>query len=63
MKKISAEKIDQVRSMLRCGMRGDDIADRVGVSTSTVNKVRKEEQIKGFDIWHKPGVISKTIKL
>lgn len=63
MKKISAEKIDKVKSMLRCGMTGGEIADRIGVSVSTVNKVRKEEERKGFDIWHKPGVISKKIKL
>ena len=62
-KRITMDKIDQIKGMLRRGMTGGDVADQAGVSISTVCKVRKEMEEKGFDIWHKPGVVSKKIKI
>lgn len=63
MKKISAAKIEKIKGLLKCGMVGDEVAKHAGVSVATVNKVRKEVQKEGFDIWHRGGTISKSIKL
>lgn len=62
-KKISAENVFRIEQMLKQGLTGDQVADKAGVSISTVTKVRKTMEEKGFDIWHKPGVVSKKIKI
>ena len=58
MKKISVEKKEEVKMILRSGLVGYEVAEKTGVSISTVNKIRKELQREGFDIWHRGGVVS-----
>lgn len=58
MKKISVEKKEEVKMILRSGLVGYEVAEKAGVSISTVNKIRKELQREGFDIWHRGGVVS-----
>ena len=59
MKKISEKKKMLVVSLLKTGATGYEIAEQAGVSVSTVNKIRKELEMTGFDIWHVGGVHSK----
>lgn len=58
MKKISVEKKEEVKMVLRSGLVGYEVAEQTGVSISTVNKIRKELEQSGFDIWHRGGVVS-----
>lgn len=58
MKKISNEKKELVKSLLKCGLVGYEIAEKAGVSQSYVTKVRGEIEREGFDIWHNGGVVS-----
>ena len=53
MKKISVEKKEQVKALLKTSMTGYEVAEIAEVSTATVNKIRKELEQQGFDIWHK----------
>lgn len=61
MKKITEDKKNDIRNALKSGMVGIEVADRTGVSISTVNKIRKELEVEGFDIWHVPGHISASL--
>lgn len=61
MKKISVEKKEQVKALLKTSMTGYEVAEIAEVSTATVNKIRKELEQQGFDIWHKAGVVSSWI--
>lgn len=61
MKRVSEIKKEQVKALLKCGKTGLDISDQVGISLATINKIRKELERTGFDIWHRPGVVSKYI--
>ena len=61
MKKISESKKSEIMNALKCGMVGIEVADRTGVSVATVNKIRKELEVNGFDIWHRPGKISASL--
>ena len=58
MKKISDKKKMLVISLLKTGATGYEIAEQAGVSVTTVNKIRKELELTGFDIWHRGGVHS-----
>ena len=63
MPKIISEQTKlQIRAMLTRGIVGDEIADKTGVSVSTVSKIRKEVELEGHDLWHRPGKISRSIK-
>ena len=55
-KKISEKQKMLVVSLLKTGLTGYEIAEQAGVSVSTVNKIRKELEKTGFDIWHVGGV-------
>lgn len=55
MRKINQETIDKVRALLKCGLTGYEVAEKAGVSVSTVTKLRKGLQEQGFQIWHPNG--------
>lgn len=59
MKKISEAKKEQIRMLLKSGKTGLDISDQVGVSQTTITKIRKEMEREGFDIWHVGGALSR----
>ena len=52
MKKISAEKMSNVKNLLMTGMTGYEVAEKSGVSTATVNRARKELMREGKNLWH-----------
>ena len=59
---ISEEKKARIKSMLKTGYRGYEIAEMTGVSTATVTKIRGELQKDGFQIWHtRGGVVVSTV--
>ena len=62
MKRITMENVEKIERMLKQGLTGDQVADKAGVSVSTVCRIRKEMERRGFDIWHRPGIVSKRIK-
>lgn len=62
MKRITEEKKQEIRRVLETSATGYETAEKCGVSISTVNKVRKELEREGFDIWHKGGLVSSWIK-
>lgn len=61
MKRISNETKELVKSLLKSGLVGYEVAEKAKVSTATVNKCRKELEEDGFDTWHVGGVVSATI--
>lgn len=62
MKKISEEVRERVKMKLQTSMTGYEVAEECKVSVSFVNKIRKELEAEGFDIWHRPGVASRWVK-
>lgn len=63
MPKIISEQTKlEIRAMLTRGIVGDEIADKTNVSIGTVNKIRKEVELEGHDLWHSPGKLSRFIK-
>ncbi len=63
MKRISAEKKNQARSMLMTGSRGFEVAETLEISESSVNKIRKQLQDEGHQIWHlSGGKVSSTLR-
>ncbi len=58
MKRISEQKKEEIRMILKTGLTGYEVAEQAEVSVATVNKVRKELEREGFDIWHRGGVVS-----
>lgn len=64
MKRMTNDEKEMIRSMLKCGMVGVDIASKTGRSLATIGKVRQEiERDEGSNLWHNGGVISSTIKI
>ena len=59
MKRIPEEIREKVKMKIRTGLTGYEVADECGVSESFVNKMRRELEQEGFDIWHRPGVVSR----
>lgn len=49
---------EQIISMLLAGMIGCDIAYAVGVSMSTVSKIRQQLEREGRGCWHNGGSMS-----
>ena len=58
MKRISEQKKEEIRMILKTGLTGYEVAEQTEVSIATVNKIRKELEREGFDIWHRGGVVS-----
>ena len=52
-KKLTEEKIFEIKQALKCGLTGYEIAEMTGVSTASVTKVRKELEKGGFNLWHR----------
>ena len=64
MKKMTVEEREMIKSMLKRGMVGVDIADKTGRSLTTIGKIRQEiERFEGSNLWHNGGAISSTIKI
>lgn len=61
MKRISIDEKNWIKSLLKSGLIGDEIAEKTGRSTATISKIRKEIETEGFDIWHNAGVVSRGI--
>lgn len=61
MKRISIDEKNWIISLLKSGLIGDEIAEKTGRSVGTISKIRKEVESKGFDIWHKAGIVSRGI--
>ena len=59
--RISAEKHEEIMRMLKTGMTGSEIREKLGVSTVTINADRKKLQQQGFDIWHRGSKIAMSI--
>ena len=62
MKRITVEEKDLIAALLKSGLIGAEVAEKTGRSIASVNKIRKEIQVAGFDIWHNGGVVSSSIK-
>ena len=62
MKRMTVDERMKIVGMLRRGMTGYEIAYETGRSEATIGKVRRELQREGFDVWHRPGVMSRYIK-
>lgn len=56
--RITNEEKDNIRRMLKSGMTTAQISDETGRSWDSVNNIRKELKLEGFDIWHRPGAMS-----
>lgn len=62
MKRMTAEEKNEIKRMLMHGLRGWEIEEKTGRNAPTINKIRKELQDEGFQIWHtKGGVIASTL--
>ena len=61
MSRITKETKELVKSLLKCGLVGYEVAEKAGVSIATVNKCRKELEESGFDIWHIAGRLSMSV--
>lgn len=62
-KKLTDEKVFEIKQALKCGLTGYEIAEMTGVSTASVTKIRKELEKGGFDLWHRNdgGLVSSKI--
>ena len=64
MKRMTNDEKMMIKSMLKCGMVGVDIADKTGRSLATISKIRQEiEREEGSNLWHNCGMISSMIKI
>ena len=59
--RMTEEDREMIRSMLKRGMVGVDIAYETGRSLATISKIRKEMERNGEGCWHNPGVVSRYI--
>ena len=61
MKRLTVDEKIRIEGLIKTGMTGYEISDLTGRSEATITKIRKELERKGFDIWHRPGCLSRYV--
>ena len=62
-KKIEREKYDEVKEMTGYCKSIDFVARKCGVSTATVNRIKRSKDYKDFSCWSKKEVENRTKKV
>lgn len=61
--RISKEEKETIIGMLKSGYIASIIKDKTGRSEASINKIRKDLQLEGCNLWHKGSQIASSIPI
>ena len=61
--RISKEEKETIIDMLKSGYIASIIKDKTGRSEASINKIRKDLQLEGCNLWHKGSPIASSIPI